>query len=96
MKIPEIAKKMGLRPCNCLAFLKRIQESRNIVFLYKNSDTPKAKYYTTEEALKNVLPELFEEDKFAYETIKTLAKKIEILTNRIEVISSRLNKLEEK
>lgn len=94
----DIAKMLNADRAKCVYLLRKIEQSRGVKILFKKGDGKKPHYYTTEEVLKSVMPELFakEEDIHNIQKLKQdvfeLQKKVASLTVSLEDVLSKLNK----
>lgn len=88
----KLLKIQGYRPyVKTLDLLRAIEEKRSITLLTHL----KGRYYTTEAALRSVLPEVFQEDRNTLETIRSLKEAIQTLTSRVNVLSAKVRELTE-
>ena len=90
----EIAKQLGIKRNKCVILLKNIEQSRNIKILFKKGESKQSKFYTTEEILQSVMPELFQEDVFTLDTIKGLKEKVIDLEKKINSLSVKMKEME--
>jgi len=72
--------------------LRKLEISRKIEVLIKVG----SKNYTTEQLLKNALPQLFVEDINNLETINSLKETIKLLKQTISTLNSKLNQANDK
>lgn len=86
----SLLKIKGFRPYEkTLRLLRSIEENRQVTIL----SNIKGRYYTTETALRNVLPEVFQEDRNTQETIKSLKEAIQTLIARVNILSAKVREL---
>ena len=97
LSMSEAAKLLGIKGKNatkrCRILLTKLEVNRNIQLVYKRTKTYS---YTTEAALKNAVPELFEEDMFTQATIQGLKETIQLLTTKVNSLSVEVRELKAK
>lgn len=70
--------------------LRAIELKRNLAVLIEK----KGRFYTTETMLKNVMPEMFQEDNQTIETIKGLKDVISQMSQKLNTLTVRVAELE--
>jgi hypothetical protein len=90
----EAAKLLGIKAPDskqagaaCRRYLAAIEKERSIQLIFRRSAT---RVYTTDVALKNVLPELFEEDRFMAASVQNLKETVAKLKDTVANLNTRL------
>jgi len=75
---------------SCIRFLKQIEEKKQIMVLEKIGK----KFFVSEHVLRNVLPQLFENDQVTELNMTRLKETVQILLNKVNTLSVRVQQLE--
>jgi len=90
-QVAKLLKINGSDPIRkCRNFLRSIEQKRDIKVIIEQN----GRFYTTEPILQSVLPELFEENTFAKDSIKGLKEQVELLTKKFNSLSVKFQELE--
>lgn len=97
LSMKQAAKLLGITGKNatkrCRVLLTKLQADRNIQLVFKRTKTYS---YTTDAALKNAVPELFEEDMFTQATIQGMKETVQTLTNKVNSLTIEVKELRAK